>query len=255
MKYILCILFALTLRVGFSQQKSIAGKYGSNDNYIILTDSTIKFKTQWGCGFRTTLYGYGSYKLQNNIIYYNPDEKENTLKPNYTIIQSRDSSSITRIKIKDNNEQIPYCTVYLREKRSDKLVNTFLADSNGIVVIENINGKHSEEIMVKPLLLGYGKVEIPLNEILGKSIVLDLSNAHDHYTADRTATFTIEEQGDSIQIIGPIFGQTHDLSKEEKKRKRKIITGTMVREWPWNWHFKDDHTPVPTIFVKQPKTI
>lgn len=250
MKHLLFFLF-LTSTVVYGQKRPLTGKYISKDDYVLVSDTTMEFKTRYGCCLPSVVYGYGKYKVQNDSVYVTTTKPSNEHCSSFTILNTLPTPSRVQLKIENNGKPVQFCDLSLKHKGSDQILNGYNADSGGLAVIDNLPADHSENIVLTIFTLGYDHLEIPLNEISGKSIVVHLLN----YRVLRNEQVAFKLIGDSTstKLVGPVIQQTKEEIQKAEKAQRKRNAQTLVRTRPWNWHFNNTntHTDIPTTFERQ----
>jgi len=246
MKNIAIIILFLTAKIGFSQSGQLIGIYNSGSNYLnILSDSTLEFKTTYGCCLLIDIYGFGNYRIVDDIIQVNTIQSENDLHSYYQVINDLNAHDRLDILIEDSSIPIAYCNVVVKEKESKKIIQGTSSDESGLANFENLQINQIDKIIVQISLIGYDTYEIPLAEIIGKSVKVILSPYK--VIKNKTVIFNIISDNGSTTIIGPIFPKT----KEGRRFERKVKIRMIFSRWPWKWNFKNTHEAKPTEFVKQ----
>lgn len=243
MKKILVILLFITAKTGFSQTNPLIGKYLSNDNYLNLTDSIIEFKTSCGSGLLITIYGYGTYKIVDNKIQVNTFKPAEDKSSSYQVTGNLNYSNAIDITLLDSISPISYTKIAVLENK--KVITVTDTDTNGHKILKDLTLENSNNTTIKFALLGYDTFEIPLNQVMGKSIKVFLRPYR--VLKGETVLFDIVYDNGKPKIIGPIFPETKEIRKYKKKRNFRMI----CTSWPWNWNFKTIDESVTTEFVKQ----
>lgn len=250
MRHILTLLF-LTFNIAYGQNMLLSGKYVSDNNYVLVTDTTIEFKTSYGCCLLVDLYGYGKYKIQNDSILLTTEKPLNEHCSSFKILNNLPNASQVHIKVESSRQPVQFCNLYLKDKLSDRISYSYSTDSIGIAQLDNLPAEHYENILLSIYTIGYDRIEIPLNEIMGKSILINLLDYE--VLRDKQVAFKLLHDTASTKLVGPFLLQTKDQLKKAEKAQRKRNAQSLVRTWPWNWHIKntDSHTATPTTFVRQ----
>jgi len=243
---IILSIIVLTAKISFSQNGQFIGLFKSGENYLkIISDSTLEFKTTYGCCLLIDIYGFGTYKITDDIIHVNTIYADNEMNSYYNVINDLNTNDRIELQINNFLTPIPYFNIALKETDSKKITNGTCSDENGVASIENIQKNQIDNLIVQISLIGYDTYEIPLTEIIGKSIEVTIK-PHE-IIENETVIFRITSADNMTKITGPIFPKT----RESRKFNRKVKTRMIFTKWPWNWKFKDTHKPEPTEFIKQ----
>ena len=240
------IIIVLTGKISLSQNGQLIGLYKSGENYLkIISDSTMEFKTSYGCCLPIDIYGVGTYKKTDDKIYVNTIYADNEMNSNYDVIKDLNTNDRIELQILNFSTPVPYFNIALKLKDSKKITNGTYSDENGFASIENIQKNQIDNLIVRFSLIGYDTYEIPLNEIIGKYIEVTIKPYE--IIENETVIFTIAYADNLTKITGPLFVKT----KESRKFNRTVRLRMMLTNWPWNWKFEDNHQPEPTVFIKQ----
>src|SRR5947207_2599860 len=93
MRHILYILTFLYCSVSFGQTR-LSGIYKNDKNYVnFSSDSTVEFKTEYGCCLTSVIYGRGTYKVINDKIVINTTNTLSEFKTNISSSKNLDDST------------------------------------------------------------------------------------------------------------------------------------------------------------------
>lgn len=243
------ILLSLIINLAHAQDLRITGRYVSNDNYVEVSDSTIEFMTSYGCCLLINIYGQGTYKIVNDSVYVTTGKIANGHGSTYRTLEDLPSNNQVRFVIQTNGEPISVCYVSLDDNTTNKIIQGAYTETSGLASLDNIPPDHIENSVVTISKLGYDRFQIPLNEIIGKSVRVNLTDYQ--VVREKQIVFKVLTDNDSTKLIGPFFLLTKEEKKEIRKSRNKSYRRMMVNRWPWQWRFKDTHVVVPTTFVKQ----
>ena len=250
-KFLFLLFYLLIPKFFLAQNNQLIGIYTAhnnvNNNYIkIISDSILEFKSFIGSCLLVPIYGYGKYKVLSNKIIVKTVRVDNEMNSCYDIIKNLDDKNKTEILVYDLNDPIPYCHISLKEGNKEKVILETNTDNNGFLTIDNLDKFPIDNSIVEIGLLGYDTYEIPLKEIKGKRIRVEIKPYE--ILENRTVVFNIDTTENHLKIIGPIFPET----KESKKAKRKLRIKIMLTTWPWKWRFRNfSHEPKTFEFIKQ----
>jgi hypothetical protein len=92
--------------------------------------------------------------------------------------------------------------------------------------------------------LGYDKIELPIDNIMGKRIDCILLEGNELYDSDLKLNIT---NNDTI-ILDGIVAKDYKNKKIQKAGTELIW---YITHWPWKWKYKHYHVPRPIKFVKK----
>lgn len=210
----------------------MTGRYYSGSNYLILSDSSIEFKYN-------NVYGFGPYKIKQDKIVVRTVTKIHKYSSKYVIDSIIDSKDKFRVSIFNPQDILPWMTFISVKKAKHRKDNSFImVENSNPVLVEIFNSSDSED---KVVIFNnvYDKLVIPLNDILGRSIKVYMT---DNTTLmDEKVTFKIIKNPNETIITGPFF----KLSKQEKK-----LYG-LNHTWPWKRKSHCHHEIVPIEYRKE----
>ncbi|MCG3165830.1 MAG: hypothetical protein POELPBGB_01605 [Bacteroidia bacterium] len=245
----LCAILSLTFNLALGQNQPLTGRYISNDNYVVITDSSLEFMTGYGCCLLIDLYGFGKYQFHNDSVYVTTSKPAPGHGSTYQVLGDLPTSDQISVKVQNNGQPIQSCYVTLDDKSVNEITHGASTDASGLALLNSLPTDKSVNKIVSIYSLGYDRFEIPLNDITGKSILVDLSDYQ--VLRDTQVAFKLLVDSNSTKLIGPFFPLTKEKKKELKKEKRKRKGQMMVHSWPWQWRFKDTHVVTPTEYVRQ----
>jgi hypothetical protein len=237
MKRILTILL-LTFNIAHGQSSLLTGKYVSGDNYVLVSDSTLEFKSSYGCCLLVDFYGYGKYRLRGDTIFLTTEKPLNEHLSTFKILNDLPNPFQANLKVECNRRPIQFCNISIKDKYSNRIKFSGFTDSNGVVKIDNF-----ENSILTISFLGYDRLEIPLKDIIGKSILINLLDYE--VLSNKEVVFILLRDITSVRLSGPFLLQTKDKVKETKKAQRK----RRFRNGNWPILDSDTHTTIHTTFV------
>lgn len=269
----LCVILSLTFNLAFGQNQPLTGRYIANDNYVVITDSSLEFMTSYGCCLLLDIYGYGKYTMHHDSIYVFTGEPTLGHGSTYQTLGDLSTSDKISIKVQNKGQPVQSCYVTLDDKSTNKIIHGASTDASGLALLDSLPTDHIENRIVTVYSLGYDRFEIPLNEITGKSILVNLSDYE--VLRDKQVAFKLLSDSSSTKLIGPFFPISKEQLKKQKKdfrKHRKEVskhnTKLVLTQWPWywerNWNYdnrnnrsskrgrhKQYHVPTTTVFVRQ----
>jgi hypothetical protein len=222
----------------------LTGKYVSGKNYVIVSDSTLEFKSNYGCCLLVDFYGYGKYKLRGDTIFLTTEKPIDEHLSSYKILNNLPNPIQASLKVECNKKPIPFCNILVKDKYSNKIKFSGYTDSIGFVQLDNF-----ENSILIIYSLGYDRLEIPLNEIIGKSTLINLLDYE--VLSNKEVVFKLLRDNISIELSGPFLLHTKDQIKDAKKAQRKRNTQSLVINNNWYINNKDTHTTRPTTFMRE----
>lgn len=242
-------IFGLILTLIFinchSQTISLPGEYTSSNGYINITDSILEFKTLYGCCLLSEIYGFGTYKIANNKIVVNTIWRNNENFSNYRIIKSIDSQDKIELIINNFEAEFPFSEIIITimSENQRKEYNGYYFENKDSILIENLDFNKTENKIIQ-IFNCNDKLQIPLNNALGKSIVVNMKPYRT--IQNERITFNIFQESHGIKIVGPYF----EKQKQDSNMSIKIKLRTIISNWPWNWNLKYKHEAQPIEFRK-----
>lgn len=224
MKLILYILTFLYFSFAFCQTR-LYGIYKNDKNYINLSsDSTVEFETEYGCCLTSVIYGCGTYKLINDKIVINTTNTLGKLKTKISSTKNlNDSTTICITLIEDNDNIASFVVPVIRRYKNDKFVTELRPNE-----IQKID----TQLQLNPSLyyidinsLGIDRLKIPLNDLLGKSVVIKLSNIIS--IENQTVEFDIIKSNGNTALLGPYIGK--DRINQKRKKAHTAILKTFTK--------------------------
>jgi hypothetical protein len=244
----LWIILSLTFNLVIGQERDLTGRYLSSDNYVIISDSSLEFRTSYGCCVLTDLYGFGKYEILKDTIYVSTEKPSSSNCSKFKILNNLSSSNEISVKVENNGKPIEFCTVTIDDNVKKKIIYGVYTDTSGFVNLKLKPNDHFENKTLTIIILGYDKFQIPVSEIIGKSIEVNLVNYL--VLIDRKVAFKIQKDNYSTKLLGPFFPATDEEKLEMKKTMRKRKRQMRTHSWPWNWQYRDTHKIIPTTYVK-----
>lgn len=224
---LIAILLILNLENCFCQNQSLIGNYKSFDSYIhIISNDSLEFMSTIVGGFITTIFGCGRYVVENDKILLKAVRPNTTNFSSFLIKDSIESRRI-EILILDNSNPIMGCNAIIGYKNKRKVLLGNVADKNGKLIFDNLAAVSVEKAFLKLSLIGYDSFEIPLKDVIGKSIEVNLSPFI--ILDNKNISFQIVQSDMDYQIIGPYFEKV----------------------WTKKWNNKGNKTSEAKIFKKQ----
>ena len=244
----LCVILSLTFNLAFGQNQPLTGRYISNDNYVVITDSSLEFKTRYGCCLLVDIYGYGKYKVRKDSVYVLTTDPIGHGSTYQTLGDLPNPDQIV-VKVMDKQQPLDGGTVTLVDKSIGKILQGAYSDTSGLASLGSLSKDSIENKVISVSAFGYDRFTIPLDKVIGKSILVNLSDYQ--VFRDRQVVFKFVSDSSSTKLIGPFFPLTKEQTKQLKKDKRKRNAQTLVHALPWQWRFKDTHVVTPTEYVRQ----
>jgi len=234
MKQLIIIILSLSSILCYSQKSKLIGIYptGELSDTLIITDSSLQFK--YG-----NVYGFGSYKVRKDKIYVHAKyftHKNSSYYEFESSLKTKDKFKITIFCPQNIIHSTNFLTV--KEKNGRKEYLNWMINNSSPVLAENFNLKNPENKIVI-IKNGSDKLIIPLSDVLGKSIKVNMT---DNYTLmDETVWFRIIKNQYETILEGPY----KILTREEKQ-----LYG-MNHHWPWKKRLKCDHTGIPNEYRRK----
>lgn len=246
-----CLLLCLICKLALGQSPPLTGSYFSKygGGFISVSDSLIEFQTLYGCCISTTLYGYGKYEIRKDSVFISTGTPKIGRGSTYQVLGDLPKQDEIKIKVMSDQEPNPFAFLAVIDKSTEEIIwrgpcnridTAFWIDS---LPVNNIDNK-----IVEVFDIGSGQFEIPLSEIIGKSILVNLAN---YKVLHELVAFKVSSDSGRTTLTGPIFPLTKEEIKEAKKAKRKRHLDMMRWNWPWRWRFKSNHVAQPRTFVRQ----
>ena len=242
------IILSLTFNLVIGQESNLTGRYISSDNYVIISDSSLEFRTSYGCCVLTDLYGFGKYEILKDTIYVSTEKPRSSNCSKFKILNNLSSTNEISVKVENNGKPIKFCTVTIEDNIKKKIIYGVSTDTSGYVNLKLKPNDHYENETLTIFILGYDKFQIPVSEIIGKSIEVNLVNYL--VLKDRKVAFKIQKDNFTTKLLGPFFPPTDKEKLELKKTMRKGKRQIMTHSWPWNWRYQDTHEIIPTTYVE-----
>ncbi len=249
MKYVSLITLLLTANHGLTQTNTLFGKYQSGHYFInFISDSTLEFNVNSGGCLTYDLYGYGKYKIIEDKVEVRTIKSDSEFDSKYQVVKDLNDSKRVVILIEDGkSEPLAYCNVLLKNRNSDELIVGMASNEIGIAIFDNLSLSQINECFIEVTSL-WSAFEIPLSEVIGKSIKVTLS--YHLVIQNERVVFNIKADSNSIETSGPEFIDRKVNRKPEFRWKTRVV----FTKWPWNWNFKKAkhfHDSESTLFVRQ----
>lgn len=243
--------------VNLSKAQSISGKYIAKEGCVNINDSVFEFNAYWGCCFINKRYIHGNYNLIDSLIFVDAKSKPE-IESFYKIIKNLLDTNSLEIKIIDNNskESISYANVVLKDKLKNVEIISYSTNTEGYVKINNLMKCRLKNYCISLNYFGYSSILIPLDDIIGKSIEINLRDII--VVKDEIVKFKIKKNKENQLVIsGPYF-------KKAKPYKPRIVCSSFRSTFgnymyfyydkfkPSRWFKKriDLHQPIIIEFVK-----
>jgi len=242
------IIFSLTFNLVNGQERNLTGRYLSSDNYVVISDSSLEFMTSYGCCILTDLYGFGKYEILEDTIYVSTEKPISSNCSKFKTLNNLSAANEISVKVENNGKPVKFCSLTINDNFKKKFIYGVSTDTSGFAKLKLEPNDHYENETLTIFILGYDKFQIPVSEIIGKSIEVNLVNYM--VINDRKVAFKIQKDNYSTKLVGPFFPPTDEEKLELKKTMRKRKRQMMIHSWPWNWRYKDTHEIIPTTYVK-----
>ena len=231
MKLVLIIILTLVINFVYSQDVNLTGKYISDSNYLISSDSSLDFK--YG-----NLYGFGLYKIKKDEIIIQTISKNHNNSVNFEIDSILNSKYKFIIKVINPSNSYPLTTfITVKKINHRKVYMNFMTDDTIPILFENyILDTHENKVVI--ISNGIDCKEILLKDIISKSIKVNLTK--NKTLENKKVTFKIIKNKTETIIIGPFIKLT---------RIEKRLYG-LNHFWPWKKRSKCHHELVPIEYRK-----
>lgn len=204
--------------------------------------------TSYGCCLTEDLYGFGKYRIINDSIYITISKPPAGHGSSYHLLNDLPTKEKLDIKVQCNGKLVYGCQVILRDKTTAKIIKGTTSDISGLALMDSLPIESVETKIVSLNLMGYDPIDMPLTEVSGKLILVNLTDYR--VLRDREVVFRLFSDSNSFKLIGPFFPLTKKEKKENKKLRRKLNFQTVIHAWPWHWRFRDTHIVKPLEFVR-----
>jgi hypothetical protein len=206
-------------------QTRLSGIYKNKESYVqFLSDSTVEFKTLYGCCLLTDIFGTGYYSVQNDRLVILTKNAPLVFKARIFTSQNLNNPNAFKMVFIDSegNEQ-DYIVPVLRNLKDSKFAQKIDVDTIQNVAPNIIHKTRQYYIDIH--LIGMDRLKLPLDSVLGKSVVISLS--HISAIEDCKVEFDIKDSSSIPYLLGPFL---------EDDRQRIAN--------------KKTHAPIPRKFTK-----
>ncbi|MGB0871101.1 MAG: hypothetical protein ACPGSD_16045 [Flavobacteriales bacterium] len=211
-----CIIFSGDI---MAQSHIIKGKYSNNRNYYFnfLDQNKVDFYIGTSGCIITEYKGFGDYTIENDSLKIWTKFPESYTKP-YQNQHALAHKHQVELHIFDQNKT-PNSLVILYNKSSNKIVLSKGNNEEGFVAISNIDTSAVDELGLIIKSFGYSDIVIPLNQVIGQSVKINLNS---FYTLNNElVTFPITIFSDSL-LLSTYTIPEKEITTTNKKERRRI---------------------------------
>lgn len=246
LKPLLIVLAFLTFSQGICQENELRGTYWSDSTYYVKigTNDTIEFFSRIPSGFSFELFGVGRYEIIDSILRVKTFPPGPEIASGYKIIEELDDNDNAKLRVSNKYGPVEYCNISVVDSSSRKNITWFDADENGVSHLNLVEADLSNEAIVRFSALGMDSFSIPLSEIKGYSVEVNLKPYR--VLQNDLIDFKILSKNGTFYLMGPNYPNSYD-SRMKARDKLRI----MLSHWPWHWNFSHFQDTVPQVFKKE----
>lgn len=218
----LCVILSLTFNLAFGQIQPLTGKFVSRDSYVVITDSSLEFKIANDGGLITYMYGYGAYNIQNDTVYVTTSTPPQGHNSYFQITADLPSADKITVRVYDKSDVMPFYNFVLVDKKSNEIIQGATADKTGRASLDTLPTTNTQDFIIHITSLGYDDFDIPLNEIIGKSVSVYLQPYK--IIENKTAKFKWVSDNNSVKLTGPFFTPTKKPKQKRRDKQKTWVT-------------------------------